>query len=143
MPCTSSPTAARGSNPTFIEDCPVVSLYTGASVSTVESGQTIAGMTLTVTNAADNSGADEVLVFDGTDIALNNTNNRWVTITALTDSGGSPSASLSVSSTVTVVDNSISPTVTTQAASSVGTTTATGNGNITHLGVPNPTQHVV
>ena len=37
----------------------------------------------------------------------------------------------------------IAPTVTTQAVSSIGTTTATGNGNITVLGVPNPTQHGV
>ncbi len=33
------------------------------------------------------------------------------------------------------------PTVTTQAVSNISTTTATGNGNITALGVPNPTQH--
>ena len=35
------------------------------------------------------------------------------------------------------------PTVTTQAVGSVGTTTATGNGNITALGSPNPTAHGV
>lgn len=35
------------------------------------------------------------------------------------------------------------PTVTTQAVSSIGTTTATGNGNITSLGIPDPTQHGV
>jgi len=33
------------------------------------------------------------------------------------------------------------PTVTTQAVSGILTTTATGNGNITDLGSPNPTQH--
>jgi hypothetical protein len=33
------------------------------------------------------------------------------------------------------------PSVTTQAVTDIGTTTATGNGNITALGVPNPTQH--
>ena len=33
------------------------------------------------------------------------------------------------------------PTVTTQAVSSIAQTTATGNGNVTALGVPNPTQH--
>ena len=37
----------------------------------------------------------------------------------------------------------IEPTVTTQAVSSIATTTATGNGNITSLGVPNPTQYGV
>ena len=35
------------------------------------------------------------------------------------------------------------PTVSTQAVSSIGQTTATGNGTITNLGVPNPTQHGV
>ena len=35
------------------------------------------------------------------------------------------------------------PTVTTQAVTGIGTTTADGNGNITDLGVPNPTQHGV
>ena len=33
------------------------------------------------------------------------------------------------------------PTVTTQDVSSIGMTTATGNGNVTDLGAPNPTQH--
>ncbi|HLO33190.1 MAG TPA: right-handed parallel beta-helix repeat-containing protein [Anaerolineales bacterium] len=35
------------------------------------------------------------------------------------------------------------PTVTTQAVTSIADTTATGNGNLTALGVPNPTQHGV
>ena len=35
------------------------------------------------------------------------------------------------------------PLVTTQAATSITATTATGNGNITNLGIPNPTQHGV
>ena len=39
--------------------------------------------------------------------------------------------------------NSIAPTITSQAVSSITTTTATGNGNITDLGGPNPTQHGV
>ncbi len=37
----------------------------------------------------------------------------------------------------------IAPTVTTQAVSGIGKTTATGNGNITSLGVPNPTAYGV
>ncbi len=37
----------------------------------------------------------------------------------------------------------IAPTVTTQAATNVAETTATGNGNITSLGLPNPTAHGV
>jgi hypothetical protein len=39
--------------------------------------------------------------------------------------------------------NPIAPTITTQAVSGITTTTATGNGNITSLGVPNPTAHGV
>jgi hypothetical protein len=35
----------------------------------------------------------------------------------------------------------LAPTVTTQAVSSIGSITATGNGNLTVLGVPNPTQY--
>ena len=37
----------------------------------------------------------------------------------------------------------VAPTVTTQAVTDIATTTATGNGNVTDLGVPNPTQHGV
>ena len=37
----------------------------------------------------------------------------------------------------------MAPTVTTQAVTTIGTTTATGNGNITSLGVPTPTQYGV
>jgi len=37
----------------------------------------------------------------------------------------------------------VAPVVTTQAVSSIATTTATGNGNITSLGVPNPTSYGV
>jgi len=36
---------------------------------------------------------------------------------------------------------SVTPTVTTQAVSNIGSTTATGNGNITNLGVPFPTSY--
>ena len=36
---------------------------------------------------------------------------------------------------------SVAPTVTTQAVSDIGSTTATGNGNITNLGVPFPTSY--
>lgn len=42
-----------------------------------------------------------------------------------------------------VTGTSTAPTVTTQAVSSIAVTTATGNGNITSLGSPNPTEHGV
>jgi len=44
---------------------------------------------------------------------------------------------------VTFTTSPIAPTVTTQASSSIGTTTALGNGTVTSLGVPNPTAHGV
>ena len=37
----------------------------------------------------------------------------------------------------------VSPTVTTQAVTAIGTTTATGNGTVTNLGIPNPTTYGV
>jgi hypothetical protein len=46
-------------------------------------------------------------------------------------------------SEVTFTTSGIAPTVTTQAVTSISTTTATGNGNITDLGVPNPTAYGV
>ena len=44
---------------------------------------------------------------------------------------------------VSFTTNPAPPTVTTQAVSGIGTTSATGNGNITYLGAPNPTAHGV
>ena len=44
---------------------------------------------------------------------------------------------------VSFTTSAIAPTVTTQAVSAIAATTATGNGNITSLGVPNPTAHGV
>ena len=41
------------------------------------------------------------------------------------------------------ITGSVAPTVTTQAVSSIAVTTATGNGNITSLGSPNPTAYGV
>lgn len=48
-----------------------------------------------------------------------------------------------VGSTADVKVDAIAPTVTTQAVSSITTTSATGNGNITGLGNPNPTAYGV
>jgi len=42
-----------------------------------------------------------------------------------------------------IKSNPVAPTITTQAVTSVTTTTAIGNGTITDLGVPDPTQHGV
>jgi hypothetical protein len=67
----SAPTlSATGGTPTYTENGSAVDLFSGASVSTVESGQTITQLTLTVSNLAD--GANEILGADGTDITLTN-----------------------------------------------------------------------
>ena len=61
---------ATGSNPTFTEDGSSVSLFSGAAASTIEGGQTITSLTLTVSNLA--NGAAERLTADGTTFNLTN-----------------------------------------------------------------------
>lgn len=63
---------ATGNNPTYTENGSAVDLFSSVSINTIETGQTITGMTLTVTNLSD--GSDELLRIDGTDIALLNGN---------------------------------------------------------------------
>lgn len=165
-----APTAsATGATPAFTENGSAVDLFSGVSISAVESAQSITGMTLTVTNLAD--GASEILTIDGTSVTLTNgfstttaTNamnvtvsvegatatvtlskaggigtasaqslvdgiayrntsespatagNRAVTLTSLTDSGGSANggvdtASLAIAATVTVVAVNDAPTL--------------------------------
>ncbi len=92
------PTAsATGGTPTFTENGSAVDLFSGVSIGAVESGQTITGMTLTVTNLAD--GASEILRIDGTDITLTNgfstttaTNAMTVTVSLV---GGTATVTLS------------------------------------------------
>lgn len=55
------------------------------------------------------------------------------------DTIGNPTAS--VTNTAFTYDLNYAPTITTQAVTSISTTSATGHGNITDLGVPSPTQH--
>lgn len=59
---------ATGSDPTFTEGAAAADLFSSVSASTVEASQTVASMTLTVTNVAD--GANEILRVDGSDIQL-------------------------------------------------------------------------
>ncbi|NWL78815.1 hypothetical protein DM872_18380 [Pseudomonas taiwanensis] len=62
--------SATGGTPTYTENGAAVDLFSGVSVGTVEAGQTITGLTLTVSNLA--NGASEILRIDGTDIILVN-----------------------------------------------------------------------
>ncbi|MCP1319268.1 DUF4347 domain-containing protein [Halomonas sp. 707B3] len=64
-----APTAtATGGTPTYTEGGSAVDLFSGVTISTVESGQTISGMTFTVTNAE----AGDIITCDGTQITLEN-----------------------------------------------------------------------
>ncbi|WP_246004382.1 tandem-95 repeat protein [Marinimicrobium koreense] len=85
---------ATGSNPTFTEGGAAAGLFSGASVSTVEFGQALEGLTFTVTNV--NNGSDEVVNVDGTAIALTNG-------TSGTTATNSLSYSVSVSGTTATV----------------------------------------
>ncbi|MDH4568073.1 DUF4347 domain-containing protein [Pseudomonas sp. BN414] len=62
--------SATGGTSTYTENGAAVDLFSGVSVGTVEAGQTITGLTLTVSNLA--NGASEILRIDGTDIILVN-----------------------------------------------------------------------
>ncbi|MCB0358863.1 MAG: choice-of-anchor D domain-containing protein, partial [Bdellovibrionales bacterium] len=64
--------AATGQDPTFTENGSAVSLYAGASADTVESGQTLVALSLSVTNVTD--GAAEILNADGSAVALTHGN---------------------------------------------------------------------
>ncbi len=74
--------SATGTNPTFAENGLAVALYSGASASTIEAGQTLSGLTLTITNVSD--GADEILGADGAAIALSNGNSGTTATNGLT-----------------------------------------------------------
>jgi hypothetical protein len=72
-PINDGPTlTATGGTPTYTENGGAVDLFSGVSISAVESGQSITGITLSVSNLAD--GSSEILRIDGSDIALINGN---------------------------------------------------------------------
>ncbi|RCK07508.1 hypothetical protein TH5_03750, partial [Thalassospira xianhensis MCCC 1A02616] len=58
--------SATGGTPSFTENGSAVDLFSGVTIGTVEAGQTISGMTFTVTNAE----ASDRITFDGTAITL-------------------------------------------------------------------------
>ncbi|TXI25698.1 MAG: DUF4347 domain-containing protein [Roseateles sp.] len=72
-PVNNAPTlSAINQDPTFTENGSGVSLFGSTAVSTIESGQSINTLTLTVGNVTD--GASEVLSIDGTNVSLFNGN---------------------------------------------------------------------
>lgn len=108
-------------------------------------------------NPTTNTGLSATLVFNYDDSEINNQTEASLKLYKSSD--GSTWAEQS-SSTVNTGDNTLTltgidsfswwtgaydraPTVTTQAVTSIDQTTATGNGNVTELGVTNPTEHGV
>ncbi|WP_169816637.1 DUF4347 domain-containing protein [Rhodovibrio salinarum] len=180
---------ASGQNPAFQEGdaAPGADLFSGVTASTVESGQSFSGLSLTVTNLAD--GAGEILRLDGSDVVLTdgtsvttatngltvdvsvtggtatvsftgaslsaaalqtlvdglsyrNTSdapttgaNRLVTITGVTDSGGTANggddtAALSIASTVSLTPVNDPPVIGNVDGASSSVVAGTGNANI-------------
>ncbi|MBW8830002.1 MAG: DUF4347 domain-containing protein [Burkholderiales bacterium] len=61
---------ATGGSPTYTENGSAVDLFSAVSISTVETGQAISQITLTVSHVAD--GSNEIMGIDGTDVTLIN-----------------------------------------------------------------------
>ncbi|MBH3339813.1 DUF4347 domain-containing protein [Pseudomonas mendocina] len=134
---------ATGNNPTYTENGSAVDLFNGVSVNTIESGQTITGMTLSVTNLAD--GSNELLLVDGTSITLLNGNSgttisNGISYSVSVFSGTatitlSSAAGLSAAATQTVVDgmsyrnSSDSPSTTTRVITLTSITDSGGTAN--------------
>ena len=88
VPVNDAPTlTATGTNPTFQEaaglgtQAAAVSVFSGANASTIESGQTITGLTFTVSGLAD--GANESIVVDGKTITLGATSSGTTTTNSM------------------------------------------------------------
>ncbi|MCP4370280.1 MAG: hemolysin-type calcium-binding region, partial [Deltaproteobacteria bacterium] len=112
---------ATGSDPTFTEGGGAVGLFSGTAVSTVESGQTITGLTFTVTNVTDTG--NEQITIDGATITLDDLESGSTTdfsysvsvsgtTATVTLSGGTASTANVVSDidNATYINNSQDPT---------------------------------
>jgi len=95
------------------------------------------GTPTTSDSKADNGAASATGAFTASITGLNANTTYHVRAYATNTAG------TSYGTEVTFTTSAIAPTVTTQAVSSITATTATGNGNITSLGVPNPTAYGV
>jgi hypothetical protein len=72
---------ATGTDPTFTEDGPQADLFNSITASTIESGQTITELILTVTNV--NDGSDEILSIDESSVELTNANSLTTTTNSI------------------------------------------------------------
>ena len=73
---------ATGTNATFTEDAAAADIYSSVTISTVESGQTITELILTVTNVF--NGADEILTIDNSDVELTDENSLTTSSNGMT-----------------------------------------------------------
>ena len=119
VPVNDAPTlTATAVNPTFQEaaglgtQAAAVSVFSGANANTIESGQTITGLTFTVSGLVD--GVNETIVVDGKTITLGTTSSGTTTTNSLaytsTVSGGTATivlsgGTLSTTATDTLVNN--------------------------------------
>jgi hypothetical protein len=87
---------ATSGNTTHTENGAATALFSGAAVNTVELGQTISELCLTVSNLSD--GVSEILNIDGTDVALTNGNSA----TTVTNSMGCSVSVTGSTATVTL-----------------------------------------
>lgn len=102
--------STTGFNPTFIEGGAGVALFGSTYVSTVEAGQMINALTLTVTNVV--GSGDEILIIDGTSVALTHGNSQTTagnSLSCTVSKAGNTatvtlSGTLSCAQTVTLVD---------------------------------------
>ena len=147
IPVNDAPTlSATASSATFTEGGAAASLFTGTSISTIEAGQNIQTLKLTLSNVSD--GANEVLNIDGSTVALTNGNSVTTATNSMTASvvlsGGTATVTItktggiSTAAAQTLVDgisyqnNSQNPTAGNRVATltSIQDTGGTANGGL-------------
>jgi hypothetical protein len=135
--------STTGTTATFTENGSAVSLFSGTSISALESGQNIEAITLSVANVAD--GSNEIIDVDGTAVALTNgnsvttaTNGMTVDVTVsgttatvtLSKVGGfSPTAAQTLVDGLTYRDTSEAPTAGSRAITLTGIKDSGGTTN--------------
>ncbi len=117
-----------------------------STVGTLSSTDTDVGNTFTYTLVSGTGSTDNASFnISGNSLRVTNSpdyeaKNSYTVRVRTTDQGG---LTYEKAFAITINDLNEAPTVTTQAVSSIASTTATGNGNITDLGSSNPTQYGV
>ncbi|WP_344956503.1 DUF4347 domain-containing protein, partial [Zobellella aerophila] len=103
---------ANAGNPTFTEGGAAASLFTGTNINTVEAGQTITGLSFTITNVT--NGSNERINVDGTTVVLThgtngstagNSLNYSVMVIGTTATVTMTGGNLSVAAAETMIDN--------------------------------------